>query len=238
MKSIEVSGKNVDQAIEIGLFKLQTTKDKVKIAVLSEGGLFSKAKIRMSIYEESDAENEALKTLENIIGLMNLKCDCFLQETEDEYKINVSGEDVGYLIGRRGDVLDAVQYLVSLIVNKDKKDGEYKKVVIDSEGYRDKRIETLKALANRLAGKAVREGKVVKLEPMNPSERRVIHSELQNFDGITTESKGEEPKRFINIIPNKKKGKSPVYTSGKEYFVNEKESGEGAGIRSQRDYND
>ncbi len=111
--------------------------------------------------------------------------------------VNISSSDMGIVIGKRGNTLDAIQYLLSLVINKDRDD--YIKVIIDVKGYRERREETLIRLANKMANKAKYSQRPVKLEPMNPYERRIIHSALQNVDGINTYSEGEDPYRRVVI---------------------------------------
>ena len=118
-------------------------------------------------------------------------------ETEESINVNLVGDSTGVLIGRRGETLDALQYLTSLVVNKDL--DEYKRVVLDTENYRAKREETLIKLANRIAGKVAKTGKRVVLEPMNPYERRVLHATLQDNAKVETVSEGEEPYRRVII---------------------------------------
>jgi spoIIIJ-associated protein len=111
---------------------------------------------------------------------------------------NISSSDMGILIGKRGNTLDSIQYLLSLAINKDREN--YLKVLLDAEGYRAKREETLKRLAKKMAEKAKYSKRPVKLEPMNPYERRIIHSALQEFDGVSTYSEGNEPYRRVVIV--------------------------------------
>ena len=115
--------------------------------------------------------------------------------------IDIDGKDSGTVIGKRGQTLDAIQYLTSLVVNKGREG--YTRVVIDAEGYRKKREQTLEKLAHRLADKVSRQGRSVRLEPMNPYERKVIHTALQDRAGVTTRSEGEEPYRRVVIEPDK-----------------------------------
>ena len=116
---------------------------------------------------------------------------------DDVLHVELEGKDMGILIGRRGQTLDSLQYLVSLVVNRS---GEkYIRVVLDTENYRSKRQKTLEALAEKMASKAVRYGKKMSLEPMNPSERRIIHAKLQNSDKVFTFSEGDEPYRHVVI---------------------------------------
>lgn len=165
-------------------------------------------------------ESEAPKLSERPEGLVeapNHPADVFLKDLVKEMKLDVSiktftgeklvyidvdGPDSGTIIGKRGITLDAIQYLTSLVVNKDESD--YTRVVINAEGYREKREKTLEKLANRLADKAVKTGKSVRLEPMNPYERKVIHTALQQRPEVQTRSEGEEPYRKVVIEPKRK----------------------------------
>ena len=119
----------------------------------------------------------------------------------DSVYVDIEGKDTGTVIGKRGATLDAVQYLTSLVINKG--ENEYIRVIVDAEGYREKREATLKKLAVKLAEKAIKTGKSVRLEPMNPYERKVIHTVLQNVPSVTTKSEGEEPFRKVVILPAK-----------------------------------
>lgn len=142
-------------------------------------------------------EHEALDFLKEVTDKMGLKLDYVVRTGENLIYIEMSGDDSRTIIGKRGQTLDAIQYLTSLVVNKDEK--EYIKVVLDAENYRAKRQRTLEQLANRLAGKATRTGKHVRLEPMNPYERKVIHATLQHHPDVVTRSEGEEPYRKVII---------------------------------------
>ena len=142
-------------------------------------------------------EHEALDFLKEVTDKMGLKLDFSVRTGENLIYIEMSGDDSRTIIGKRGQTLDAIQYLTSLVVNKEEK--EYIKVVLDAENYRSKRQRTLEQLANRLAGKAVRTGKYVRLEPMNPYERKVIHATLQHHPDVVTRSEGEEPYRKVII---------------------------------------
>ena len=205
MNSIEVTGKTVEQAIEIGLYKLNVTKDDVKIFVLDEGGLFDKAKVKLILntaYEEL-SENE--RFINDLTEKMQLNLSATVEETSKEVKINFVGEDIGVIIGKRGDTLDALQYLVSQILNKNKSRDENVKVILDCEGYRKRREDTLTNLANRLADKVARENKAHKLEPMSAYERKIVHMALEGRKNVTTVSKNEEPHRYITIMPIKER---------------------------------
>ena len=142
-------------------------------------------------------EHEALNFLKEVTAKMGLDLDFVVRTGENIIYIEMSGEDTRTIIGKRGQTLDAIQYLTSLVVNREEK--EYIKVVLDAENYRAKRQRTLEQLANRLAGKAMRTGKNVRLEPMNPYERKVIHATLQHHPDVVTRSEGEEPYRKVII---------------------------------------
>ncbi len=142
-------------------------------------------------------EHEALTFLKDITEKMGLSLDFKARVGEDLVYLEMSGQDSRTVIGKRGQTLDAIQYLTSLVVNKDRE--KYIKVVVDAENYRAKRQKTLEQLANRLAAKVVKTKKHVRLEPMNPYERKVIHATLQKNPDITTRSEGEEPYRRVVI---------------------------------------
>ncbi|MDO4869639.1 MAG: RNA-binding cell elongation regulator Jag/EloR [Bacillota bacterium] len=142
-------------------------------------------------------EHEALDFLKEITAKMGLELDFTAKVGEDLVLLEMAGKDSRTVIGKRGQTLDAIQYLTSLVVNKDKE--KYIKVVVDAENYRAKRQKTLEQLANRLAAKVIKTKKQVRLEPMNPYERKVIHATLQHNSEITTRSEGEEPYRRVII---------------------------------------
>lgn len=205
MNSIEVTGKTVEQAIEIGLYKLNVTKDDVKIFVLDEGGLFDKAKVKLILNTAYEDLSENERFINDLTDKMQLNLSATVEETAKEAKVNFVGEDIGVIIGKRGDTLDALQYLVSQIINKNKSRDENIKVILDCEGYRKRREDTLTNLANRLADKVTKENKAHKLEPMSAYERKIVHMALEGRKNITTVSKNEEPHRYITIMPIKER---------------------------------
>lgn len=206
MKSIETQGKTVDQAIELGLYKLGVTRDQVKISILEQAGLFNKARVKLTLDEASETETSLSSFIEELISKMNLVLDVTVEEQEEQFVVDITGEDAALLIGKRGESLDAFQFLVNSIYNKGKKHEEYKKIIIDSNNYKSKREDTLKILAERMAAKAVRENHDVRLEPMTANERRIIHSALTNNPKVETESKGNEPNRYVVVkLVNKNK---------------------------------
>lgn len=148
------------------------------------------------------AEGKAQAFLQELTRLMGVDVSVHVHTDEDgSVRVNMQGDELGILIGRRGETLDALQYLTSLQVNKGEE--EYTRVTLDSEGYRAKREEALIRLANRMANRAKKTGRRVSMEPMNPYERRILHSALQNTQGISTHSEGEEPNRHVVITVNK-----------------------------------
>ena len=215
MNTIEITGKTVEEALKSALEQLNTTEDKVEVTVIEEGSkgffnLIGAKPAKISVKVKRDRILEAKKFLSDILDNMNIKAEINIEESKDLVKINLTGPKMGAIIGYRGETLDSLQYLTSLVVNKAKED-KYKRVVLDTENYRQKREETLKRLANKIAYKARKSGKILKLEPMNPYERRVIHSELQNNDFVRTFSEGEEPYRKVVVTLARRSGGSHNY---------------------------
>ena len=204
MTEYEFSGKTVDEAIEEGLKTLGLSKEEAKIEVLDEGkkgGLFTKGvKARVKIAKKATDGERAQQFLDGLFGLMNLAATTELDESEEHTKINVITPNTYAVIGHRGETLDALQVLACAVANIGRE--EYGRVVVDCENYREKREETLRRLAHKLAEKAVRSGRKVSIEPMPPYERRIIHSELADNSEVKTASEGKEPNRYIVVIPN------------------------------------
>ena len=153
--------------------------------------------------EELAKNNDAAIFLSELLKNMKIEATVEAAETEDGLRLNILSDTDGLLIGRRGETLDAIQYIVSLYMNKDRKENGYRRVSVDTEGYRRRREETLRRLARKNAAQVARSGRPVAMEPMNPYERRVLHSALQGFKGVTTHSEGEEPNRRVIITPDK-----------------------------------
>lgn len=196
-KSVETQASSVDIAIEKALVELGVSRDKVDVEVLAKGGLFSKAKVRVTV-KDTIADKMA-EFINGTLERMGLTSRATVEEKDNTLYITIQGDDSGVAIGYRGEALDAFQYLALTFLNEHKCD--FKKVVVDCENYREKRKETLTALAEKLAQKAVRLCRKIALEPMNPFERRIIHSALADSEIADTESEGEEPQRYIVIIP-------------------------------------
>ena len=203
MKTIEMTGKTVEEALKHALDELKLTKDKVDVEVIDEGskGLFNligakPAKVKVTA--KPDSLDDAKTFLISVLNSMDIIADIDFKEENDIIKINLKGPKMGLVIGYRGETLDSLQYLVSLVVNKNH-ENPYKRVVLDAENYRHKREETLIRVAQKTAYKVKKSGRPYKLEPMNPYERRIIHSALQEYTDINTYSEGEEPFRRIII---------------------------------------
>jgi len=203
--SIEKTGKTVQEAISAALSELKLSEEEVDIEVIEEGakGFFgiigSKvARIKAIIKKiEKNRCDVASDFLETVLNNMGVAAEISVNEDDESIVVDVNGDDIGIIIGRRGETMDSLQYLTSLVVNKGHDD--YKRVILNVENYRQKREETLVKLANRLAEKVVKYKKPVTLEPMNPYERRIIHSSLQGHRYVETHSTGEEPKRKVVI---------------------------------------
>ena len=200
------SGKTVAEAVERGAEKLGVPADKITYEVITEpkkgflgiGEVAAKVKI---VYTESptDTAKAFLGTL-----IKNMGIEAELEQTEDDgnVRINIKGEDAGVLIGHHGETLDQLQYLVNLVANKrdDDEDSEYEKISVDVDGYREKRNQTLREFADRMAARVLKYKKSVTLEPMSAYERRIIHSEVQNIEGVSTNSIGTEGNRRVVIF--------------------------------------
>ena len=204
MDSIEKSGKTVEEAIEEALAILNCTRDQVEVEIIEQGskgflGLGSKL-AKVLVTKKNNPEKKAKEFLKEVTMLMGLSVD-IETELDDEKHLNMDlkGNSLGVLIGKRGQTLDSLQYLINLVVNKG--DAPYVSVTLDTENYRQKRKETLENLAYNLAKKAKSSRRNVILEPMNPYERRIIHAALQNDRFVTTYSQGEEPYRNVVIAP-------------------------------------
>lgn len=218
MRSIETEGKTAEQAIELGLYKLGAKREDVKIEILKQAGLFDKAIVRISLNTTSEEEQKLKDLVEKTISLMGLNLEVYVEEREDEFFVNVTGEDAALFIGKRGESIEEFQTVINAIFNKDKPRDEMKRIKIDSNSYIVKREETLTRLAKKAAGKVVREHRDFKFEPMNAYERRIIHTALSDHDKVITESYGNEPNRclIVKLKSNIQKPKS--YDEEKDYF--------------------
>lgn len=198
------SGKTVEDALNSALENLGVTKEEVEFTVLEEaksgflgiGARQAKISVKVKVTDDKTVISDFLKGL---FEFLNIKADVEVEENENSFVVTLNSEDNASLIGYRGEILDSLQTLVGAVANKNKE--VYKRVSINCEGYREKREETLKALAVKLADKAVAKGRKIKLEPMNPFERRIIHSAISDRTDVKTESEGKDPARYVVIIP-------------------------------------
>ena len=214
MQFREFTGKTVEDAIEKGLAELNVAREDVEIRVLEEGKkkLFGSipAKVEIGVREVETVEEtveaaeatdgeRAVAFLGGLFEILNIEAVSQLVSEDKKIEINVVAANSQSVIGKHGAMLDAIQTLAGAVANKGRDD--YKRVVVDCENYRESREATLNRLAENLAAKAIRLGKKIKLEAMNPYERRIIHAALSEYEGIKTESEGKEPNRYVVIVP-------------------------------------
>lgn len=204
----EYTAKTIDEALTSAMLELGTTADRLEYEIIEKEtsgflGMFQKP-ARIKVRLKLGTEGIAKDFLDKVFSAMGINAvtEAEYDEENSTVEINVEGEEMGVLIGKRGQTLDSLQYLVSLVINKDSEN--YIKVKLDTENYRARRKETLENLAKNIAFKVKRTRKPVALEPMNPYERRIIHSALQNDKYVETYSEGEEPYR--KVVINVKKG--------------------------------
>ena len=205
LKTIETKADSIDEAVKKALIELSADRDDVSVEVLQKPksgflGIGREPAIVRVSYETSPAD----AALEFLTGLLErfgtpAHIDAAVDKEEHSIHIELSGDNMGAVIGRRGDTLDAIQYLTSIVANREEEDRW--RITVDTEHYRQKRESALQSLAQKTAQKALKYKKPVALEPMNPHERRIIHSALQDFSGITTYSTGSEPNRRVIVSP-------------------------------------
>lgn len=204
MREITASGQTVEDAVKSALEQLQTTEDQVEIEVIDEGkrgilGIFGSKLAVVHVKESKNQIEETEKFILEIANNMGIQIELTTTVEDNFVTFDMQGEGIALLIGKRGQTLNALQYLVQLAINKDGK--EFYRVMLDAEGYRGRRKETLETLALRMAEKAKRLDQKVALEPMPAYERKIIHTVLQNRNDVSTESGGVEPHRHIVIKP-------------------------------------
>ena len=221
MKECTMTAKTVEEAIELACDRIGLPREEVEIEIidLPKKGFFGigaqPAKVR--VYQESSDKAEIavayIKDILTEIGLPHVEVTAKVEENNNAV-ITLSGEGLGVIIGRRGETLDALQYLTGLVANR--ADGDYMRVTIDSGNYREKRDKTLETLAKKLANNAVKTGRSSTLEPMNPYERRIIHAAVSQVEGALSTSVGEEPNRRVVISSaNPKKPRTDGRGKGK-----------------------
>lgn len=199
------TAKTVDAAIEEGLSVLGLKHGEAEIVVLEEGKkkLFGSVKAKVQITKKSSDAKRAADFIDKVLDILKISAVSEITDEKENIKIDIKTTNSARVIGKRGDVLDAIQTLAGAVANIGR--DEYKKVVVDCENYREQREQTLKELADKLAKKAVEKGRKMILEPMNPYERRIIHSALVDNAEVKTVSEGKEPNRYIAVIPNNAK---------------------------------
>ena len=205
----EFTGKTIDDAVTNAMLALETTRENLEYEEVEKGstgflGIGAKpAKIKAKVKEmpKKTTEEVIREFLNDVFAAMQIEAEIKVNVHEDMADVELAGKEMGVLIGKRGQTLDSLQYLLSLVVNKNSEN--YVKVKVDTENYRQRRRETLENLARNIAFKVKRTKRAVSLEPMNPFERRVIHSALQNDRYVTTRSEGEEPYRHVVVLLKK-----------------------------------
>lgn len=208
MEYIEFTGKSVEEALTNAAVSLGIPSDQLEYSVIEEAssgflGIFNTKPAKIKVAKKKSVEDVVNTFLGDIFRAMDMEVsiDIKVDEVSETVEINLTGDDMGLLIGKRGQTLDALQYIVRLVINKEI--GGYLKVKVDTENYRERRKETLESLAKNIAYKVKRTKRSVTLEPMNPYERRIIHSSLQNDKFVATKSEGEEPYRHVVVYLKK-----------------------------------
>ena len=205
MKVAEKYARTVEEATKAAIEELGAKQDdpNLEIEVIDEGskGVFGWGNkfARVKAILKNDAEDITNEIIQKILSYLDLTGEIEKEQIGDVLRLNIIGGDMGILIGKRGQTLDALQFLLSLIYNKKKKDKA--KIILDIEGYRERRERSLKEMALKLAEKAKYDRKNITLDPMMPNERRIIHLTLQNHPDVITFSQGEEPMRRVVISP-------------------------------------
>lgn len=207
MEFIEVSAKTVDEALTEASIKLGIPSNEIEYEVIEKGstgflGIGSKNAV-IKACKKFSVEESVKEFLKSVFHAMDLAVEIIVKVNEEDklIEVDLKGDDMGILIGKRGQTLDSLQYLTNLAVNKNSEN--YYKVKVDTEDYRKRRKDTLENLAKNIAYKVKRTKRAVELEPMNPFERRVIHSALQNDRYVTTHSEGDEPYRHVVVTLKK-----------------------------------
>ncbi|MBZ4671372.1 MAG: single-stranded nucleic acid binding protein [Oscillospiraceae bacterium] len=218
------TAKTVEEAKRAACEEFGVSEDKITFEIIEEPkrGLFGKLKGEArvnAVYEPSRAQIAA-DYIKGILSAMGISVEMQVSESEDGAVIELKGDEIGSVIGRRGDTLDSLQYLASMVCNKDEKN--YYRITLDSCGYREKRKETLEELAVKIAKTVLRTGRDSVLEPMNPYERRIIHSAVATVEGVVSHSTGEEPYRRVVISAVNKPVRPKKRADGQKKFPNQK----------------
>jgi spoIIIJ-associated protein len=238
--------KTVEEAISIGLSEQGITLDEAEIEVIEEGKkkLFGSVKAKVKVTKKASDANRAATFIDGLFKRLNIVAETeIVEDGETNIKIDIKTANSSRIIGKRGDILDAIQCIAGAVANIGNE--EYKKVVVDCENYREQREQTLRSLADKLAKKAVEKGRKMSLEPMNPYERRIIHSALAENTEVKTISEGKEPNRYIVVIPNNAKPydkgvrygeKKPFHSNNGGRRFDHSEGGKGNFARGDRKF--
>lgn len=217
-KYLDATGKTIDEAVENALRQLGLDRDSVSMEILDKpkaGFLgIGSAPARVRLHFTVEQNDKVREFLAGVFERMDISADTVI-DTKNEpgvVDVKITGDNVGALIGRRGETMDALQYITGLVVNRGEDD--YKKISIDIENYRAKRTDALEKLAKKIAGMVVRNKRSITLEAMNSHERRIIHSTLQNYPGVTTFSIGTEPNRRVVIATADRKSPDTRHDNG------------------------
>lgn len=214
VRSVEKSGKTVEEAVQDALKDLGLSQDEVDIEILEEPsrgilGLVGQRLARVKVTEKMSLKDEVYKFFERLIDYMDLG-DITIESSFDDgtLEFKMFGDEVGVLIGRRGATLDAVQYLVNLVAGNCSRRREASgepaeeiRILVDAGGYRSRRVASLRRLAKSVAARVRRDGGAIRLEPMNPMERRIVHLAVQECSGVESFSEGEDPYRYVVVAP-------------------------------------
>jgi len=202
MNKLVASGKTVEDAVQSGLDQLGVDRSRVKVTVLEQPakglfGLIGAKDARVELEVLPDGTEEAVRFLREVTEAMQLAVQVQREDEEDAVRLNLTGSDLGLLIGRRGQTLDSLQYLVNIVANRHS--NRHLRIILDAERFRERRRQTLEALSERMASRVVRTRKEIVLEPMSSQERKIIHARLQNHPHVKTYSQGNEPHRCVVI---------------------------------------
>jgi spoIIIJ-associated protein len=205
VKAVEKQGRTIEEAVDAALTELETTKDRVDVHIVEEAkkgflGIIGSKPAVVHVEMKPDPFEIAEAFLKSVTEEMGISVQIEVKTNGDEIEFELSGEKIAVLIGKRGNTLNALEYLTNLAVNR--KTDEFVRIVFDAENYRARRSETLKQLAFRLSEKAEKTGKKVPLDPMPSMERKVIHMSLKKRNGIETYSEGKDPHRRVVIKPS------------------------------------
>lgn len=205
MREITATGQTVEEAVESALAQLKTTRERIDISIVDEGkkglfGLFGSKPAVVKVIVKPNAIEIALEFLQTVLANMDIQAEIeIVNESDRHIMFNITGEKMGLLIGKRGQTINSLQYLTQLAANRHSE--HYVTIILNPEQYRERRKETLIQLAERLASKAQHLRKPVSLEPMPNYERKIIHTALSENRQVQTISEGEEPNRYVVILP-------------------------------------